>query len=564
MIDLKGKPFYLDEEGIQWVNERKKSMSLEEKIGQLFCPIGYSADHNYLRYEILSKHPGGLMFRAGKKEELKEAYTFLQENSKIPMLLSGNLEAGGDGIVEEGTSYGKQLQVAATGNPKNAYNLGEICAKEAAAVGCNYAFAPVVDIDMNYHNPITNVRTYGSDVEMVKKCGLEYMKAVQKNGLAAAIKHFPGDGVDEVDQHIITSVNSLSCEEWDKTFGDVYRTLIDEGALTAMIGHIAMPAYQKRLNPNSPDKLLPATLSRELLQGLLRDKLGFNGMIITDATPMVGFCSAMDRKTAVPTAIEVGCDMFLFNRDYTEDFKYMMDGYREGVLSERRLDEAITRILATKASIKLHIKQKEGTLVPKENSIIGCAEHIKMSKECADEAVTLVKDTQNLLPISSKNHKRILFQMIGDFSSNERIVKKFTERMKVEGFEIIPYVKETFSTDGTMKIETVEEFKSKYDLVLYIGNVENSSNRTTNRINWYTFFGAGNNVPWFVEEVPALFISLANPYHLLDVNMIKTYINCYSNHDIMIDTVIDKILGYSEFKGKNPIDPFCGKEYLKY
>lgn len=566
MINLKVNPFFLSEEDIKWVEETKASLSLEEKLEQLFFPIGYSSNPGYLQYEILAKNPGGLMFRTGKTEELFDAYTYLQNNSKVPMLLSANLEAGGDGIVEEGTPFGKQMQIAATGDPEQAYRLGKVSCSEGQAVGCNYAFAPVVDIDMNYHNPITNVRTYGSDPEMVKKCGLAYMRGAKECGSAVSIKHFPGDGVDEVDQHILTSVNSLSCEEWDKTFGDVYKTLINEGALSVMIGHIALPAYQKKFNPDLPKKLMPATLSPELLQNLLRDQLNFNGMIITDASPMVGFLCAMDRRQSVPYCIEAGCDMLLFNKDYNEDLMYMKEGYEKGILSDKRLEEAVTRILAMKAALKLHVKRESKTLAPsRENlSVIGCKEHVTWAKECADQSVTLVKDTQNLLPISPEKHKRVLYEVVGNSSSEERIANKVVSLMEAQGFEMIPYVKEEFDFSKPIVFETVEQFRSKYDLVIYLGNVENSSNKTTARLNWHTIFGAGNNIPWFTEVVPTLFVSLQIPYHLLDVPMIKTYINAYSNHDYVLEAVVDKILGKSEFKGVNPVDPFCGKEYLSF
>ena len=495
-----------------------------------------------------------------------DAYTYLQNHSKVPMLLSANLEAGGDGIVEEGTSFGKQMQVAATNDPEQAYRLGKISCSEGQAVGCNYAFAPVVDIDYNYHNPITNVRTYGSDPEIVKKFSLAYMQGAKECGSGVSIKHFPGDGVDEVDQHILTSVNSLSCEEWDQTYGDIYQTLIDAGALSVMIGHIALPAYQKKFNPNLPKKLMPATLSPELLQNLLRDQLGFNGMIITDASPMVGFLCAMDREKSVPYCIEAGCDMLLFNKDYDEDIRFMKKGYEEGILSEKRLDEAVTRILAMKAALKLHIKRAKKTLAPQSEglSVIGCKEHVDWARECADKSVTLVKDTQNLLPISPKKHKRVLYEVVGDSPSEERVAKTFVAQMEAAGFIMIPYVKETFDFSKPIEFETVTEFRNKYDLVIYLGNVENSSNKTTARLNWHTIFGAGNNIPWFVEVVPTMFVSLQIPYHLLDVPMIKTYINAYSNHDYVIEAVVEKILGKSEFKGVSPVDPFCGKDYLEY
>ncbi len=565
-MDLKAKPFYLSDEDIRWVEETKASLTLDEKIGQLFFPIGYSPNEQYLQYEILSRNPGGLMFRTGKTEELFDAYSYLQTNSKVPMLLAANLEAGGDGIVQEGTPFGKQMQVAATNDPEQAYRLAKVSCSEGQAVGCNYAFAPVVDIDYNYHSPITNVRTYGSDPEKVKAFGLEYMRGAKECGTAVAVKHFPGDGVDEVDQHILTSVNSLSCEEWDATYGDVYKRLIDEGALSVMVGHIALPSYQKKFNPNLPKKLMPASLSPELLQNLLRDQLGFNGMIITDATPMVGFLCAMDREKSVPYCIEAGCDMILFNKDYDEDIQFMKKGYEEGILSERRLDEAVTRILAMKAAMKLHEKRADKTLVPDKKNlpVIGCSEHVSWAKECADKSVTLVKDTQALLPISPKKHKRVLYEIMGGCASEKRVEETFVKLMEAEGFEMIPYVKEEFDFNKPIKFESVTEFRNKYDLVIYLGNVENASNKTTARLNWHTIFGAGNNIPWFVEVVPTMFISLQIPYHLLDVPMIKTYINAYSNHDYVIESVVEKILGRSEFKGVSPVDPFCGKEYLAY
>ncbi|WP_160673157.1 glycoside hydrolase family 3 N-terminal domain-containing protein [Clostridium sp. C8-1-8] len=562
MIDLKKKPFYLSDEDIKWVEDTINSMTIEEKIGQLFCPIGMSPDENYLKHEILSKHIGGILFRPGHSKEMQKTHNFLQRNSKVPLLIAANLEAGGDGIATDGTAFAKQMQVAATNDPEYAYKLGKIACGEGAAVGCNWAFAPVVDIDMNFRNPITNVRTYGDNPERVLANGLEYLRAAKECNVAVSIKHFPGDGVDERDQHLLTSVNTLSCEQWDETFGKVYRGLIEAGALTAMIGHIALPSYQKKFNPDLKNSIVPATLSSELINGLLREQLGFNGMVVTDATPMVGFTAAMSRELSVPTAIASGCDMFLFNKDLAEDYDFMMKGYKNGIITEERLQEALTRILATKAALKLHKKQKDGSLYSKEEElkVISSEEHKVWAYDCADKAITLVKDTQDLLPIDAKRNKRVLLQILGEFSSNKRVNDKIKVLLTSEGFQVTEYVKEDFG----MPLDNVADFKSKYDLVLYIGNIENASNKTVSRINWHTFFGLGNNLPWFVEEVPAIFISVGNPYHLLDAPMIKTFINCYSNNDFVLEKVVEKIVGKSEFKGVSPIDPFCGREDTRY
>lgn len=428
MIDLKGNPFYLSDEDIKWVKKTIDSMTIEEKIGQLFCPIGLSQDESYLKKEMLDNHIGGILFRSGESSEIRKTHEFLQKNSKIPLLIAANLEAGGDGIALDRTAYGNQMQVAATGDTEYAYKLGKISCDEGGAVGCNWAFAPVVDIDMNFRNPIMNIRTYGNDYRKVLANASEYLRAAKESNVAVSIKHFPGDGVDERDQHSLTSVNSLSCEEWDETYGKIYKGLIEKGALTTMVGHIAMPAYQRKLNPDFPRKIIPATLSPELLKGLLRGKLGFNGMIVTDASEMVGFCTAMSRSKAVPYAIASGCDMLLFNIDLNEDYRFMLDGYKNGVITDERLNEALTRILAIKAAIKLHDKQGQGTLVPNEDAlkILKCEKYISWAKDCADKAITLVKDTQDLLPINPVKHKKVLLEILGDYPSNERIVQTVT------------------------------------------------------------------------------------------------------------------------------------------
>ncbi|MBD5489343.1 MAG: glycoside hydrolase family 3 protein [Lachnospiraceae bacterium] len=560
-MDLKKKPFCLNDAEVEWVEKTLEQMTLEEKIGALFCPIGYSTEPEYLDM-MLGFHIGGLFFRDGVGEEMRKTFEYAQSHSRIPLLIPSNLEAGGDGAATNGTPYGKQMACAAAGDKKYAYRLGKIACTEAAALGINWAFAPVVDIDRNYHNPITNVRTYGDDPDTVYTYAKEYMRAAKECNVAVSVKHFPGDGVDERDQHLVTSVNSLSMEEWDETYGKIYRWLIEDGALTVMAGHIAMPAYQEHYNPQTAGSTIPASLSRELLNNLLRDKLGFNGLVITDATPMVGFTSAMAREKSVPLAIESGCDMFLFNKDLAEDYQFMMDGYKSGVLSEKRLLEANKRILALKAALKLHEKKAAGTLVPPEDSlqVLKSRQHVEWAKELADRSITLVKDTQKLLPVSAERYPKVLLEIMGDFPSNERVLKQVKEELEKKKFQVFVYEKENFEVG----VDNVKTFKEKYDLVIYIGNVENASNQTTNRLNWYTFWGQGNNVPWFANEIPVLFISVANPYHLLDVPMIKTYINCYSNNEYVIEAVVEKITGNSEFKGKNPVDPFCGRKDLSY
>ena len=561
MIQYKENPFYLTEEQVQWVESTYDSMSLEEKIGQLFCPIVFTKDEKELKELVETKHIGGMLYREGPGEELRQSHKILQDASKIPLLTASNLEYGGNGSAIEGTYYGREMLAAATGDVERAYQLGKVSSSEGAAVGVNWSFAPVVDLDLNYHNPITNVRAFGSDLQTVIDMGKAYIRGAKEEGVATSVKHFPGDGVDERDQHLVTSVNALSCKEWDESYGKIYKEMIEAGTLTVMAAHIALPAYEEYFDQKPCERILPATLSENLLKKLLREQLGFNGLIVTDATPMVGFCSAMDRATAVPLSIENGCDMFLFNRNMEEDFRLMREGYEKGILSDARLEEAVKRILATKAAMHLPEKQEKGQLVPDASAldILNCETYDRWAKECADEGVTLVKDVQNLLPIDPKKHKRVLLELMGDFPSNKRVCESFVRELEARGFEVTVYEPEGFE----VMEDSVESFKSRYDLIFYVGNIETASNKTVSRLNWHTMFGLGNNMPWMVHEMPALFVSVGNPYHLLDAPMIKTFVNGYCNSEYVIHAVVEKLCGDSEFKGKSPIDPFCGKPDLK-
>ncbi|MDF2521425.1 MAG: Beta-glucosidase-related glycosidase, partial [Clostridia bacterium] len=439
MINLKANPFNLDDKGVKWVEDTLKEMTLEEKIGQLFCVPGFTTDRNTLEMLTQKVGIGGIMYRPADGKTVQEAHRILQNSSKIPLLLAANLEAGGTGLVTEGTNFAKPLQVGATDDTEMGYALGKISCSEGAAVGANWSFAPVVDIDMNFRNPITNLRTFGDNADMVIKMAKRYMDAAKEEEVAVSIKHFPGDGVDERDQHLLTSLNTLSVEEWDNTYGRVYQELIDYGAQTVMVGHIALPAYAKKLNLELSDRPVPASLSKELVTGLLRNKLGFNGLVITDASQMIGFTTGMKREDAVPTTIAAGCDMFLFTKNMEEDLKYMFMGYHKGIITEERLNEAVTRILATKASLRLHEKQASSTLVPGEEalSVIRNERHNQWAKDCADKGITLVKNNDNLLPLSSSKYKKVYLNVLESSDHmNSPLRMKIKAMLEAEGFEV--------------------------------------------------------------------------------------------------------------------------------
>ncbi len=585
MLDLKAKPYNLNDDDIKWIEETISGMSLEEKIGQLFVNMGASRDEAYLKDVMEQYHIGAVRYNPATAAEVYEQNRILQENSKIPMLIASNVEAGGNGACTDGTLIGQPVKLASAGGAKWAYEMGRISGIEGAAIGSNWSFAPIVDIQFNWRNPMTTSRAFSNDPALVLEMSKAYLKGITESNFVCAMKHFPGDGVDERDHHLCSSVNSLSREDWDNSYGMVYSGMIEAGVHAVMAGHIMQPAYQKHFNPTmTDDDLRPASLCKELLTDLLRGKLGFNGLIVTDASHMVGMTGAMSRRDVVPNAIAAGCDMFLFFNDPDEDFGYMLDGYKNGVISDERLHDALHRILGLKAHLGLHKKQKNEIMPPREGlSVVGSAEHKAIANEVSDRAITLVKNKGNSpLPISADKYKRILIVTAGQKpnpmmalffggGSKKTPEEMLKERLEGEGFEVTIFespmqkmmeevAKDPSKAKNLMNAyagkSPIGEFKQKYDLVIQLANVSVFGG-PVQRLT-FSMSKGGFEMPWYVHEVPVIFVSLCCPYHLADVPQVKTYINCYDAQESTINALVEKLAGRSEFIGGHPVDEFCG------
>jgi beta-N-acetylhexosaminidase len=577
-VDLKAQPYNLTDSDIQWVEETIQSMSTEEKIGQLFVNMGSERTEEYLTNILDTYHIGAVRYNPGKAEEVYDQNKILQEKSKIPMLIAANTEAGGNGACTDGTEVGLEVKIGATNDTKYAYEMGRVSGVEASAIGCNWSFAPIVDINYNWRNPIISSRSFGSDPDLVLEMSLAYMKGIQESGILPAAKHWPGDGIDERDQHLSFSVNSLSTEDWDQTFGKVYKGLIDAGLPSIMAGHIHLPAYQRHFNPGVKDEeLLPATLSKEITTDLLRGKLGFNGVVVTDASHMLGLTGAMKRSELIPTSIAAGCDLFLFFNDPDEDFASMMEGYKNGIITEERLQEALERILGLKAKLGLHKKAKTEILPPKEEALakIGLPENKALFKEVADRAITLVKDKQEIWPVTPEKYKRVLLVDVkgvqGGFGAllggKEKAVDIMKDLLVQQGFEVTIWES---TEEKIMKLpedergaaianvyaqkRPISELTDHYDLIINLANVNPG---TVQRIVWPASKGTPD-IPFYIHEVPTIFVSVQYPYHLADVPQVKTYINAYDSRKANLEVLVEKLMGRSEFKGESPVDAFCG------
>lgn len=543
MADLKQRPFYLNKKQEEWVRKTIEKLTLEEKVGQLFCVMGGDYTTEELADMVRSGKVGGVLYRPAPAEEIRKRYQILDDAAKVPLLKAANLEEGGTGAVSDGTLFGWPMMVSAADDDGMVEKFAKVCAVEGRRAGINWSFSPVCDIDLNYRNPITNVRSYGSDPERVKRNTEIYVRTMQECGMAACAKHFPGDGVDFRDHHLHPTYNSLSAEEWYASYGKIYRNLIQNDLLSIMAGHIVQAGVAKDINPLLTfEECMPASQSRELLTGVLREKYGFNGVITTDATIMGGYCMAMERRYALPRSIMAGCDMIVFNTNFEEDYGYLLAGVGEGLLTKERLDEAVERILALKARVC-----GRDTTDKKEEPI----EAERWHRECAGKAVTLVKHRQpQVLPVTREKYDIIRLISLGKNEVSDGSIREMAgEYWLKKGFEVEYYNPYEDNLHGCKNL-------SKRRLTLYLANYEQASNQTEVRIHWCEKHAL--DMPRFLNEEDCIFVSFSNPYHLQDVPRIKTYINAYTATRDTVYAVMEKLAGESSFEGVSPVDAFCG------
>ena len=530
--------FNISKEKSIMVDNIIKNMKLEEKIGQLL----------FLKQEAegeLPFTPGGVMFRPQPEEELRGKIRENNSRMEIKPFVSANLESGPRGMISDSIEGVTPLQVAATGDSLNACKLGEISGGLARKAGANMAFSPIIDININTDNPMVATRGFGSDVDEIIKLGRGEFNGFLKSGIIPVIKHFPGDGVSSTDQHLLTAVNNLEPEEWMDTYGRVYRGLIDSGAEVVMVGHISLPKYVSRFNSSRKDE--PASLSEIIIKNLLKEELGYEGLIITDSTHMAGYTSYHSRRDAIVSSLNAGVDMVLFSRDSNEDFRYIEEAYRRGEISEERIDEKVRRIISLKVKHNILGDRPEDESI--EDRLV--EDGRKVFGEISDTSITLLKDKQEILPLELREKRVLLIPITRTKNIRDSEVDYFVELLKKEGAQVTVKNYRDEDSDEVEDLKmSVEEFVSRYDLVIYLVNVKILSNRTSLRMEYNAFNGV--DAPWFVNEVDTMLISLSSPFHDRDAPMIKTVINGYNDTEVTMDKVVEKLRGKSPFKGMDP------------
>ncbi len=398
-----------------WVKRTLAKLTLREKIGQMlmlpffggFQPIE-SEEYKTVLRNIEENHAGGLILEAWRGPagiQRSQVYPTavianeLQGRAKIPLLIGADFEYGTRMRLEEGTPLPAPMAIAAAGDPKLAYEAGKITALEARAAGVHWIFAPVADVNSNPDNPIINFRSFGEDPRAVAKFVAEYVRGMEENGALATAKHFPGHGDVNIDSHLALATVPGSRAELDSNELVPFRAAIAADVSSIMPGHLWVPALEREAN-------VPATLSRELLTGLLRQEMKFNGLIVTDAMEMGGVTSLYPPGEAAVRAVEAGADVVLMPPVPSAAIASIENAVNSGRISIERIDASVRRILAVKARLKLNEKR----LVDIEhlNDRFARPEFAAKAQEIADRGITLLRDRLNLLPLDATRPLRVL------------------------------------------------------------------------------------------------------------------------------------------------------------
>lgn len=546
---LSKSPFNLTPDSIEWVFETILNMSLTQKIAQLInlqiISGGEQAIEEVAKYQLgavsVINFPNSI--------ECKSIIDKVKKVSKIPPLISADLE-GGSTSGHMTTIFPNQLGCAAANSLEAYKRTLEILADEVKYVGVNWTFSPVLDISEKFKSAIVGTRSYGSDVNLISEMANLHIQVFQDKCIATTAKHWPGEGFDDRDQHLVTTINPLSVEKWIEKFGKLYSRAIDSEVLSVMSAHIAFPEYAKSMGEKGVELFRPASLSKCLNESLLRNQFEFNGVIVSDATLMGGLESWGSRKSWLPEIIQNGCDMILFSQSIHKDIENLIEAVEKGILTEQRVDLALIRVLGLKAKLNLN-KESKNLLM---QAPIDSKSHQKVMENISNMSPTLIKDVNKILPINSKKIKSILIlkeENINPLGNSEDFQINIDKYLAQEGFNVTVF---------NPNADNIEDYIN-YDLIIYVIAQESLLTKSRIYLDWAKIHGGtiqGMLRTWWSR--PTILISFGHPYYLYDAPRIPCMVNAYTPTQAIQKAVVEKLLGRSEFIGKSPVDAYCGLE----
>lgn len=384
------------------------SMSLEEKVGQMFmCGFDGTVPNKEITDLIENYYISGICYFSRNLKDPKQIYelsTHLQSKVKrtLPLFLTIDQEGGMVVRVKKGVTVSPgNMALGATNNPEFVYQMANIVGHELKLMGINMNFAPSIDINNNPNNPVIGVRSFGESPSMVAKLGIEAIRGYQDSGISAVVKHFPGHGDTETDSHIGLPVVDYPLERIESVELLPFKHAIKNQVDSIMVSHVCFPAIEEKV---------PATLSKEMISGILRENYQYDGVVVTDCFEMKAIEENYGVENSAILAIEAGNDLVLFSHTYEKQkraIKAVIEAVKSGRISEDRIDQSVKRIIALKKKRLLSLP------VPFDETHLGTKKHLELAQQISDKSITLVKDEESLIPLNTTKKTVVIWPDIG-------------------------------------------------------------------------------------------------------------------------------------------------------
>lgn len=544
---------------------RPSELSLDEKVGQLFVCVARgtfvnesSPEYKRLVGLVRDHHVGGIHWSLSNVYETAVLNQHLQRLARVPLLVSADLESGVGMRFADTTFWPWAMGIAATGDPSLAQREGRIVAEEARAIGLNEIYAPVADVNVNPENPVINVRSFGEDPEAVARFVAAFVRGVESGGVMATAKHFPGHGDTQTDSHRSLPVLNITRGRLERVELVPFRAAIAAGVSSIMMAHLSFPALdatpapprqdRRHENPYTKDDsetaqaaTMPASLSREITEGLLRRELKFDGLVVTDALDMGGITDHFDAGEAAVRAVLAGADQILKSTDAEAAMAAVRRAVAEGRISRDRLDASVGRVLAAKA--RVGPAQPDFDLIFR---VVDSPEHRAVAEEIARRSLTLVREEPDVLPI--RRERRVVHVFVNDGSQGS-VADDLSRELKTRLSDPpLVFLLDPRSTE--QDAETALGAASRADLVILSLSVRFQSGkgaiampdlakRTAERV--------------LALGIPTIGIAFGTPYLLRDLPQLRTYLVAYGAQKDVQRAAARALFGEAAIGGRLPV-----------
>lgn len=539
-----------------WVEQTLAGLPLREKIGQLimpwvggeYAPVG-SPEYEQVRKWVDDDKVGGLVLSIGMPLSYAAKLNEMQRRSALPLLIASDMENGAGmrmgniyafpSLLPQGggTVFPPVMALGATRSEDLAFKLGQVLGREARAVGVQINFGPVLDVNSNPLNPIINTRSFGEDPASVSALATAYIRGSRSAGLMTTGKHFPGHGDTGTDSHIDLPTITADRDHLNRVDFPPFKAAISEGIDGIMTAHIAVVGVE---GANAP----PATLSPLFMTQVLRDELGFRGLLFTDAMTMGGVSRKYGATEPLLLALNAGADILLMPRGVREAIETILAGVASGRVKQTRIDDAVRRILTTKARAGL----VEGRLVSLDavDSVVNIPEHAAIAKEIAERSITLARDSMGMVPIRAEE-KRILSVTYAG-SSDPLAGRIFNEELAAAGKTVRRVSVDARTTESEWN--ALRASADSFDVVLasaYVVPVESAGSVQIN-----------GGFPGFVEMLGTAgkrvaAISFGSPYLLSAFPSVPAYLLAWGGAPVSQRAAAQALLGNSSISGRLPV-----------